>query len=337
MVAIPAERLESFAAEAFEAAGLPTDDARTAANIMTRISLRGLDGHGIFRLPQYIERIRAGGINPNPDIRIAQETAATALIDGDNAIGHLAVNKAAQAAMDKAADNGVAWAGVNNSNHAGAVSVYAMMPMERDMIGICIAIGSANHVPPWGGVEMLLGTNPIAVAIPALEEPPIVLDMATTVAAFGKVKTAALRGETMPEGWMIDKEGNPLTDPARADEGFPLPIGGYKGYGLALIFGLLAGTLNGASIGRVVKTGQLVIALDIKAFADVETFKRNVDTVIRTMKASPTMPGFDDVMLPGEQSHEKSVRFARDGVPVADPLLKKLDALAAELKIDPLV
>lgn len=345
---IPAARLEEFTAEAYRTVGIPADDAAIIADISTRIDLRGLDGHGIFRLPQYIERIQAGGITINPNITIAKETASTALIDGDNAAGHLAVNKAVQVAMDKAAENGVAWAGTKNSNHAGAASVYAMMPMQRDMIGIYIAVGSANHLPPWGGIEMLLSTNPIAVAIPGLEEPPIVLDMATTVAAYGKVKTAAQRGETMPEGWMIDKEGNPLTDPTRSDEGFLLPIGGYKGYGLALIFGLLAGTLNGAAMGKDVvdfnadnstptNTGQMVIAFDIKAFHDVEAFKRNVDTVIRTMKSSPTLPGFDEVMLPGEQSHEKMQRLARDGVPVKDVLLKKLDKLAADLKIDPLV
>jgi LDH2 family malate/lactate/ureidoglycolate dehydrogenase len=345
---IPAERLKAFIAAAFEAVDIPADDADTIADLMTGIDLRGLDGHGIFRLPPTIERIKVGGINLRPNIKIARETESTALIDGDNAVGHLTVNKAVQVAMDKAEQCGVAWAGTTNNNHAGAASIYAMMPLQRDMIGIYMAVGSANHLPPWGGIDMLLSTNPIACAIPGLEEPPIVMDMATTVASYGKVKMAADRGETMPEGWMIDAEGKPLTDPTRMNDGFLVPIGGYKGYGLALIIGLLAGTLNGAAMGEDVvdfnadfksltNTGQLIIAFDIKAFADIDTFKRNVDTVIRSMQGSATLPGFDQVMVPGQQSHEKSERFTRDGIPVAAPLMARLDALAAELKIEPLI
>ena len=347
MATIPAERLEQFIADAFRAVGIPTDDAATIAQLMTGIDLRGLDGHGIFRLPPTIQRIKAGGINVKPTITVKQETPSTAIIDGDNAVGHLAVNKAVQVAMDKAEQCGVAWVGTTNNNHARAASIYAMMPMERDMIGIYMAVGSANHLPPWGGIDMLLSTNPIAFAIPGLEEPPIVMDMATTVASYGKVKMAADRGEIMPEGWMIDAEGKPLTDPTRMNDGFLVPIGGYKGYGLALIIGLLAGTLNGAAMGKDVvdfnadfkslaNTGQLIIALDIKAFADVETFKRNVDIVICSMQGSATLPGFDQVMVPGQQSHEKLQRFTRDGIPVVAPLMARLDALAAELKIDPL-
>ena len=345
---VAAERLAEFTAEAFQVVGIPTDDAGTIADLATRIDLRGLDGHGIFRLPQYIQRIKDGGTNVNPNIKIARETESTALIDGDNGVGHLAVNEAVRVAMDKAEQCGVAWVGTNNSNHAGAASIYAMMPLERDMIGLYMAVGSANHLPPWGGIEMLLSTNPIACAIPGLEEPPIVLDMATTVASYGKVKLAAQRGETMPEGWMIDAEGNPLTDPNRADNGFLLPIGGYKGYGLALIFGLLAGTLNGAAMGRDVidfnkdkntptNTGQLIIVLDIKAFADVDTFKRNVDVVIRAMQGTATLPGVEKTVVPGQQSHAKWEHRSRDGVPIPDVLLNKLDQLAVELKIDPLV
>lgn len=345
---VAAERLEAFVAQAFQAVGVPPADAETIARLMTRIDLRGLDGHGIFRLPQYIQRIRAGGINVEPNIRIARETESTALIDADNAVGHLAVRVAVRVAMDKAEKCGVAWVGANNSNHAGAASIYAMMPLARDMIGLYVAVGSANHLPPWGGIEMLLSTNPLACAVPGLAEPPIVLDMATTVASYGKVKMAAERGEKMPEGWMIDAEGAPLTDPARADDGFLLPIGGYKGYGLALIFGLLAGTLNGAAMGRDVidfnkdaktltNTGQLIIALDIKAFADVETFKRNVDGVIRAMRESPTLPGVDRIRVPGEQSDAISKQRTRDGIPMPESLLAKLDGLADELNIGTLV
>jgi len=341
---ISAARLEAFIDRTFQAVGVPAEDAQTIAGLMTRIDLLGADGHGIFRLAQYIRRIRAGGMNVSPDIRMVRETDATALIDGDNGIGHLVVSRAARLAMEKAEKCGVAWAGTRNSNHAGAASIYARMPLERDMIGIYVAVGSANHLPPWGGVDMLLSTNPIAVALPALEEPPIVLDMATTVAAYGKVKTAAQRGETMPEGWMIDREGKPLTDPTRADEGFLLPIGGYKGYALALVFGLLAGTLNGAAMGREVvdfnkddttptNTGQLIIAVDIKVFADPDVFKRDVDRVIREMRSSDRLPDVDRIRVPGEGSHAVFQERSRDGIPIPESLSRTLDGLASELAI----
>lgn len=244
------EKLQAFIARACEKVGIPAADAAVIAELMTRADVNGSDGHGIFRLPQYVRRIRGGAVNVRPNIRIVAEAPAMALVDGDNGMGHLVMRFAAETAIRKARQAGVAWVGVRGSNHAGPAALYASMPLAHDMIGLYLAVGNANHLPPWGGLDMLLSTNPIAVAIPALEEPPVVLDMATTVAAYGKVKTKAQRGEPMPEGWMIDREGRPLTDPRRADEGFLLPIGGYKGYGLALVFGLLAGTLNGAAMGR---------------------------------------------------------------------------------------
>jgi len=341
----PARALEAFVARSLTAVGLPPSDAELAAQLMVLADLRGAEGHGIFRLPQYIRRIRAGGMNVRPTVRIVRETEATALVDGDNGMGHLVMRFAAQVAMHKAERAGVAWVGVRQSNHAGPASLYAMMPLERDMIGLYIAVGSANHMPPWGGVELLLSTNPIAFAIPALEEPPIVLDMATSVAAYGKVKTKAQRGEQMPQGWMIDSLGRPVTDPRRAEEGFLLPIGDYKGYGLALVFGLLAGTLNGAAFGRDVvdfnkdhttptNTGQLMVALKVAHFLPVETFKRRVDAVIREMRNSKKMQGFEQIRLPGEQSHAKWLEHSTHGVPMDATLLRDLQKLASDLRIE---
>src|ERR1700694_3275118 len=191
---------------------MPVADARAVAKLMAEADLQGSEGHGVIRLPQYVRRIRAGGINLNPDIRVVKERAAMALIHGDNGMGHLVRRRAAELAIEKARNAGVAWVGAQWSNHAGPASLYARMPLAHDMIGLYFAVGNANHLPPWGGLDMLLSTNPIAAAIPAGEEKPIVLDMAPTVAASGKEKTNELRGETMPEGWMIDREGKPLTD-----------------------------------------------------------------------------------------------------------------------------
>jgi LDH2 family malate/lactate/ureidoglycolate dehydrogenase len=337
--------LEAFVARALAAVGLPPSDAEQVARLMILADLRGADGHGIFRLPQYVRRIRAGGMNVKPNIRVLQETEAIALVDGDNAMGHLVMRFAANVAIEKAKRAGIGWVGVQQSNHAGPAALYAMMPLAHDMIGIYMAVGNANHMPPWGGIELLLSTNPIAFAIPALEEPPIVLDMATSVAAYGKVKTKAQRGEPMPEGWMIDALGRSLTDPKRAEEGFLLPIGDYKGYGLALVFGLLAGTLNGAAFGRDVidfnkddrtptNTGHVIAALNVGRFSPVEAFKRTVDKVIRDFRTSRRMPGAERIRLPGEQSHATWLERSAAGLPLNDTLFKDLQRLASDLGVE---
>jgi LDH2 family malate/lactate/ureidoglycolate dehydrogenase len=212
------------------------------------------------------------------------------------------------------------------------------------MIGVYFAVGNANHLPPWGGIDMLLSTNPLAIAVPALEEPPLVLDMATTVAAYGKVKVAAQQGKTMPEGWMIDREGKPLIDPNRADDGFLLPIGGYKGAAMSLMFGLLAGTLNGAANGEDVvdfnkddvtptNTGQAICVVDIKRFAEPVAFKRQVDAVIRQLHGSALLPGFDRIRLPGEDRAARIAERTASGIPIPASLQAALDAMAGELGI----
>jgi LDH2 family malate/lactate/ureidoglycolate dehydrogenase len=313
---------------------------------MAEADLQGSDGHGVSRLPQYARRIRAGGFNVRPNIHVVREQASTALLNGDNGMGHLVMKRAAEIAIEKARNTGIAWVNSQFSNHAGPASLYATMPLAHDMIGLYFAVGNANHLPPWGGLDMLLSTNPIAAAIPAGEEKPIVLDMATTVAAYGKVKTKALRGETMPEGWMIDREGKPLTDPKRAEEGMLLPLGGmeagYKGYGLAMIIGLLAGTLGGAAMGRevidfnhdddsVTNTGQAIAAIDISAFGDIANFKSRVDLLVRDFRNSSRMPGVERIFVPGERSQQTRASRTRLGIPIAPALLRGLNQLASEL------
>lgn len=340
-------QLESFIARAMEAVDVPPADAKIIGELMTRADVQGSEGHGIFRLPQYVRRIKGGAVNVKPNIRVAREAAGMALVDGDNGMGHLVMRFATEKAIEKAKTAGVAWVGVKWSNHAGPASLYAGMPLAHDMIGLYLAVGNANHLPPWGGIDMLLSTNPIAVAVPAGEEAPVVLDMATTVAAYGKVKTKAQRGETMPEGWMMDREGRPLTDPKRSNEGFLLPIGGYKGYGLALIFGLLAGTLNGAAMGKDVvdfnaddttptNTGHCIVAIDVKAFQLVAEFKRAVDALVRDIRGSKRLPGVERIHIPGEGSHAARADRERNGVPIPPALRAALDQLAAELRIAPL-
>lgn len=339
--------LRGFTAAALRACGLPGADAETVAQLMSQADEQGSDGHGIIRLPQYVRRIRAGGINVRPNIKVASERGSVAVVDGDHGMGHLVVSFATRLAMEKAAANGVAWVGTRASNHAGPASLYARMPLERDMIGLYFAVGNANHLPPWGGATMLLSTNPLAVAIPGGDEPDIVLDMASTVTAYGKVKAKAKSGEMMPEGWMIDRQGRPLTDPNRASEGFLLPIGGYKGYGLALVIGVLAGTLNGAAMGSDVvdfnqddrtptNTGQSILVLDPCAFGELGQFKQAVDALIRELRSSERLPGVERIWMPGEQSHLRRERYRRDGVPISRGLLADLNVLAGQLHIESL-
>jgi LDH2 family malate/lactate/ureidoglycolate dehydrogenase len=341
---VSADRLRTFISQAFEKAGVAAGDAGILAGLITEADLRGTDTHGVFRLPLYVRRIKAGGINVRPNIRVAAEQASTALVDGDNAMGHLVMRFAARVAIDKARETGVGWAGARMSNHAGPAALYAMMPLAHDMIGLYFAVGSNTHLPPTGSAEALLGTNPIAVAIPADQEPPVVMDMAPTVAAFGKVRVKAAQGEPMPVGWMIDRAGNPLTDAKRAGEGFLLPIGDYKGYALSLIIGFLAGTLNQAAFGRDIvdfikhpdaatNTGQSILAVRVDAFCPIEVFKCNVDMAVRAIRESRRLPGVERVWLPGEQSHNKRIERLARGIPIPPTLRKSLDELASELNI----
>ena len=344
---IAAPRLTAFVRRAFAAAGVPEADAKILAELMVEADLRGSDTHGVIRLPLYVRRIRAGGVNPTPNIRVVSERPSAALIDGDNGMGHLVMRRAAQLAIEKAQKTGIGWVGARMSNHAGPAALYATMPLSHDMIGLYFAVGSNNHLPPWGGSETLLGTNPMAVAVPTQDEPPVVLDMAPTVAAYGKVRLKAQRGEPMPVGWMIDRDGKPLTDAKRADEGYLLPIGDYKGYGLSLIIGILSGALNGAALGRDVvdfvketakptNTGHAVAAIAVETFMPPEAFKRAVDAVIRDIRNSRRLPGVARIFLPGEQSHAKFLERSANGVPMPKPLRESLDTLARELNVAPL-
>ncbi len=345
-IRVPASAIVAFIRDSLTAIGLPASDAAKAAELMTEADLAGADAHGVFRLPQYVKRLKAGGINSRPNIQVQKTAPATAMVDGDNGMGHLVMARAADTAIALAKECGIAWVGARRSNHAGAAGVYAAMPLAHDMIGIYSVVANANHMPVWGGAENLLGTNPVAFAIPAGEEPPVVLDIATTVVSYGTVKAHKMQGKPMPEGWMIDpKDGAPLTDSARSAEGLLLPIGGYKGSGLALILGLLAGPLNRAAFGRDVidfnyndsdecNTGHFMIVLDVARFIPLAEFKREVDRQLRDLRQSKRLPGVDAIRLPGEQRARRRAERARDGVPVLGEVMVQLDRLAAELGVE---
>jgi len=336
--------VESFIRDAMAAVGLPAPDAAKVAPLMTEADLTGADAHGIFRLPQYVRRIRAGGFNTKPRITVDKTAAATALVDGDNGMGHLVVSRAAETAIAIARDAGVAWVGVRRSNHAGTAGLYAAMPAAHGMIGLYGAVANANHMAVWGGSELLLGTNPLGIAVPS-GGGAVVLDMATTVVSYGTVKKYALAGRDMPEGWLIDTQsGGPLTDPKRSAEGLLLPIGGYKGSGLAIMLGLLGGVLNGAAFGRDVidfnynqdgatNTGHFMVAIDIKRFVPLATFMAETDRHLADLRASQRLPGVDHIRLPGDRRRECRIERLRDGVPLPAALTVQLDKLAGELGV----
>ena len=338
----PAKRLETFIASVLTALGLPDQDAAVCAARMTEADLRGVDTHCIFRLPHYCQRIRAGGINLRPKVRPVRENAVTALVDGDNGMGHVVITYATELAIQKASETGLAWVGTFNGNHAGAAAVYTTMALDHDMISMYMTVANGNHMPPWGGVEPILGTNPISVAIPAGEEPPIALDIATTVASHGKVKLAAQKGESIPVGWMMDRKGQPLTDPRRAAEGFLLPIGTYKGYGLNVVIGMLAGVLNGAAFGRNVidfnkdfvtrnNSGHMILAMRVDNFQTADTFKKEMDLAIREIRESERMEGVERIWLPGEIEYYRIRERLEKGIPIASAVVDELRKLAGAL------
>jgi LDH2 family malate/lactate/ureidoglycolate dehydrogenase len=341
---LPIVDAERFISSALQAEKVPAGDADIIANLMVKSDLVGADGHGIFRLPAYLKRIRAGGVNLHPNIHVEREQGATALINGDNALGHLVMNKAVDLAIEKVKRHSVCWIGSHFGNHSGAASVYVRKLAEHGYIGIYMAVGNANHMAPWGGIDLLLSTNPIAIAVPAGDEPTVLLDIATTVAAYGKVKVAAQKGESIPDDWMIDRQGKPITDPKKSAEGSLLPIGGYKGYGLAVMIGLLAGALNNAAVGRgtidfnahhdlVTNTGQTIIAVDPSAFGNKEDFVARVTTLVNDLKNSSTLPGVKEIRVPGEGAARTMAERAQAGIPVSPELLEALNTCAKECGI----
>jgi L-2-hydroxycarboxylate dehydrogenase (NAD+) len=345
---IAADVLRIFLTDAFLACGLGEGDAATVAGAMLEADLTGSDAHGVFRLAGYVRQLKRGVINPRAAIKVVERGPATALIDGDRGMGHVVMTRAARLAVELAQSSGVGWVGARRSNHAGAGAIYAAIALEHAMVGIYGAASSVNHMAPWGGTEPLLGTNPIAVAIPSGNKAPVILDIATSIASNGAIRTHELENRPMPEGWVQDRaDGAPITDPRRINEGTYLPIGGYKGSGLSIIIGLLAGPLNGAAFGRDIKdfaappggdlnVGQFVIALDVARFVPTDVFKAEIDRHIRELASSRRLPGGDAVRVPGQGRAARRKERTQSGVPLNATLLAQVDEVATSLGITPL-
>ena len=345
---ISADAIRSFMTDALRACGLPDADAATVAGAMLDADLSGADAHGIFRLAGYVRVLKAGHINPRANITVPERSAATALVDGDNGMGHLVMTHAANLAVEIARESGAAWVGVRRSNHSGAGSTYVAIPVQHGMVGIYSAVSGQNFMAPWGGAEPLLGTNPIAVGIPAGDEPPIMLDIATSVVSNGAIRTYAAEGTPMPEGWVISRQdGSPITDGKKLSEGMFMPLAGYKGSGLAMVLGLLGGPLNRAAFGRDIRdtntdqvretnTGHFVIALDVARFLPPDVFKAEIDRHVRDLAGSKRLPGVDEIRIPGQGRAARREDRLRNGVPLSETLIKQVDNLAKSLTIEPL-
>lgn len=336
--------LGDFCREVLKKLDLPANEAGLVADCIVEADLRGVHSHGMIRLPVYVRRLQSGVFNPHPDIRVVRETRTTAVVDGDNGMGQLVSLRAMDLAIGKAKDGDCAWVSVGNSNHNGAEAYFAQMAVAHDMIGFCFSVGGINHMTPWGGAEAMLGNNPFAIAIPAGDELPVILDMACSVAARGRVNVAAARGESIPEGWCTDAQGRPTTDPSEALKGFVLPIAGPKGYALTTVIGMLSTMLSGGAFGtdvthlyddfeRPQNIGHLLGVLPVSSFVDPAEFKRRMDKGIREIKGVKKAPGVTEIFLPGEREHRTLLERRKTGIPLAVGTVSELRELSEEFGV----
>jgi LDH2 family malate/lactate/ureidoglycolate dehydrogenase len=338
---LPAPELAAWAARVFERASVPAADAATAADVLVSANVRGVDTHGIVRLPIYTRRLLSGAENPRPAIRVEREGPATALVDGDNGLGLVVAAWSMREAIRRATEQGAAVVTVRHSNHLGAAGYYAQMASKAGMIGIS-ATNSAPAMAPWGGITTFLGTNPLAFAAPGGIEGGLVLDMATSQVAWGKVMLAARAGKSIPLSWATDQTGTPTDDPAVALKGMMLPLGGYKGYGLAMLVEVLCAMLSGANFGpgvakeidqpyRSQQLGHCLIAVDVRRFMPLEQFQASMQQLVEQIHASELAPGSDRIRVPGEIELETAAIRSRDGVPLPDNVIADLSALGTSV------
>jgi LDH2 family malate/lactate/ureidoglycolate dehydrogenase len=342
----PIEALREFCTRVLLHFGVPKNDAVQAAEVLACADLRGIDSHGVARLHTYFDMLSEGRINPKPEIKVVRSTLSTATVDGDNGLGLVVGPQANRIAMDMAEKAGSGWVGARNTNHFGIAGYYVLKALERDLIGWAMT-NSTKLVAPLWGAERMLGTNPISIAFPGKEEPPIVIDMATSAAAYGKIEIARRRGEPIPEGWAIDNEGHATTDPDDMIAGGALlPLGsdrergGHKGYALAIMVDVLCGALSGAnwgpftppfalrqeiperSVGKGI--GHFFGAMRIDGFMDNDSFKRQIDDYIRVFRATKPAPGTNGPLIPGDPEREMEQVRREQGVPLILSVVEEL-------------
>jgi LDH2 family malate/lactate/ureidoglycolate dehydrogenase len=349
------EYLLDFTEKVFRKMGCSPYDARIIADVFLAAELRGHSSHGMIRIKDYFDLWKAGRINVNPDVKIVHETPSTAVIDGDNAVGMIAARRSMELAIEKAKVAGTGWVATRNSNHFGIAGYYAMMALENDMTGICLT--NANPlVAPTFSISRMMGTNPIAVAIPALKQPPFVADFATTPVARGKLAVAEKKGEKVPVGFVQDKDGLPSDDPTILKRGGSmLTLGGdrvhgsHKGFCLSAMVDIFSGVFSGANFGPFVPpsvaflpipdkkvgdgTGHFFGAMRIDAFQGANEFKEKMDTWIETFRSAKPAEGEEKVLIPGDPEREAEEKIMREGIHIVPAIREDLKNVAAALGI----
>jgi LDH2 family malate/lactate/ureidoglycolate dehydrogenase len=332
------ERLTDFAAAVLQAEGVPADDARLVARCLVQAELWGHPSHGMLRLGWYVARIRSGVVDPAAKPETVVDTGALALLDGREGLGHVLCAHAADEAVRRAREHGVGLVGVRNSNHFGMAAHFTRMIAEQGCVGLVTTNGSPA-MAPWGGRDKAVGANPWSIAAPAGRHGAAVMDIANVNAARGKIYAARERGATIPEGWALDAEGRPTTDPAAAIAGVILPMGGHKGYAISFMMDVLSGVLTGSSFATGVSgpqqaerrsgCGHMVLAIDVAAVADPGGFAERMEALIAEMKAVPLAEGFEEIFFPGEIEDRNRERREREGIEVPAKTLEALKRLAA--------
>jgi LDH2 family malate/lactate/ureidoglycolate dehydrogenase len=330
---VRAEGLRDWSADVFVRLGLREADARLVAGTLVEADLRGVSSHGVQRMSTYADSLRRGTMVAQPEITIVKDSVWALVVDGGGGMGQLAAQRATDLALERAATTGHGAVSVRNSTHCGAMAYWAMQAVDKRAIGIAITNAGINMMPTGGRVK-LVGNNPVAYAIPTGRETPLVLDMATSVVAGGKLDMARIKGQPIPLGWALDKEGQPTTDPVAARAGALLPLGGPKGYGLAVVLDVLCGVLSGGRFGKGLGapgSSHFFEVLSIEAFTPYEEFLQRMGQLIDQLHDCPPADGSSGVVLPGEIEHRLREKHLRDGLPLEATLVDELDALAKSL------
>jgi LDH2 family malate/lactate/ureidoglycolate dehydrogenase len=337
------EALDDLVCTIFERCGMAVADAGVVADQLVKADLRGIHSHGVMRVPLYVGKLTKGEVDPRGRPRVAKDASAALVVDGGNSMGQVAGAFAMRQAIERARTTNVAVAAVGHSNHCGAMEYYVRIAVAADMIGIA----TTNALPtmaPWGGIDKLVGLNPIGIGIPAGAEEPLVLDFAFGATAHGRMQVYQQKGIPIPEGWAFDQEGRPTTDIDAALEGLVQPIGMYKGIGLAMAAGILSTLLSGAGYGTESgnmvdgaipgRDGQFYLALNIAAFEDVATFRTRMDKIIREYRGTRLAAGVRRVFVPGEMEAELERRQRKEGVPLNEATVQGIRDVAGQLGVD---
>ena len=340
MPTVQAARLNQISRTLLEATGTPAEEAEIVSRHCIEANLAGHDSHGIIQIPTYIDRVKVGHIVPGAPWVITQESPTTTVVDGHWGFGYVATERAMKLTIEKAKKQNVAACTVFRQGHIGRLASYPLMAQKEGLFAMITADSgrSPKHVAPYGGAKARLGTNPISFAVPSNLEGPLFLDMATSAVAAGKISLAIARGQSIPEGWIVDGQGKATTDPKKfKPDGALLPLGGsegYKGYGLASMVEIFAGLLTGLGYG-IEPTGRhndgcFMAVFNVAAFRDLSVFKQEVTEFAHYLKSTPPAEGFSQVYYPGEIEHLKEVERKRDGIPVEDSTWAALKKLADE-------